>query len=106
MREEKMNGKELLVDKFIGCKIIAEMGASHQQSFQKALAIIWAAADVGADAVKVQMFIPDDMTLPRDDENFKIKKGLWAGHTLYELYEKACYGLSSENRSYCRGNGH
>jgi len=73
-----------------GCKIIAEMGASHQQSFQKALAIIWAAADVGANAVKVQMFTPDDMTLPKDDEKFKIKKGLWQGRILYELYEKAC----------------
>lgn len=66
------------------------MGAEHQQSFQKALMIIWAAAEAGADAVKVQMFTPDDMTLPKADKRFKVTKGLWQGHTLYELYEKAC----------------
>jgi len=71
-------------------KIISDMGAEHQQSFQKALAIVWSAAEAGADALKVQMFTPDDMTLPKDDERFKITKGLWQGHTLYELYEKAC----------------
>jgi pseudaminic acid synthase len=72
------------------CNIIAEMGASHQQSFQKALAIIWAAREAGADAVKVQMFTPDDMTIDKADERFMITKGQWAGQSLYELYQKAC----------------
>lgn len=71
-------------------KIIADMGAEHQQSFQKALSIVRAAAEAGADALKVQMFTPDDMTLPKDDERFTIKKGLWQGHNLYKLYQKAC----------------
>ena len=70
--------------------IIADMSASHQQSFQKALAIIWAAKEAGADAVKIQMFTPDDMTLNSDDKKFRITKGQWAGQTLYELYKKSC----------------
>ena len=71
-------------------KIVADMGAEHQQSFQKALMIIWAAPESGADAVKIQMFTPDDMTLPKDDKRFRVTKGLLQDHTLYELYEKAC----------------
>jgi sialic acid synthase SpsE len=71
-------------------KIIADMGAEHQQSFQKALAIVWAAAKAGADAVKVQMFTPEDMTLKSSDERFVIKEEQWSGQTLYELYEKTC----------------
>jgi len=72
------------------CKIIAEMGAEHQQSFQKALAIVWSAAEAGADAVKIQMFTPDDMTLNSSDDRFVIKEEQWSGQTLYELYEKTC----------------
>ena len=71
-------------------KIIAEMSASHQQSFQKALAIVWAAAEAGADALKVQMFTPDDMTVNSDSDKYKIETGQWSGMTLYELYQKAC----------------
>jgi pseudaminic acid synthase len=72
------------------CKIIAEMGAEHQRSFQKALAIVWAAAEAGADALKIQMFTPDDMTLNSRDEKFIVKEEQWSGQSLYELYEKAC----------------
>lgn len=71
-------------------KIIAEMSASHQQSFQKALAIVWASAQAGADAVKVQMFTPDDMTVNSKSEKYMIGTGQWSGMTLYELYRKAC----------------
>ncbi|MCJ7482663.1 MAG: N-acetylneuraminate synthase family protein [Thermodesulfovibrionales bacterium] len=71
-------------------KIIAEMSASHQQSFQKALAIVWAAAEAGADALKVQMFTPDDMTVNSNDKMYRIGTGQWSGMTLYELYQKAC----------------
>lgn len=71
-------------------KIIADMGAEHQQSFQKALKIVWAAAEAGADALKIQMFTPKDMTLDSLDERFVIKEEQWSGQTLYELYEKTC----------------
>lgn len=69
-----------------GTFIVAEIGASHQQVFQKAKDLICAAGEAGADAVKIQMFTADDMTLKG---RFKIKDGLWKGWDLYELYEKA-----------------
>lgn len=62
------------------------MGAEHQQSFQKAVAIIFAAKKAGADAVKVQMFKPENMTT----KDYYIKEGQWEGMNLYDLYEKAC----------------
>lgn len=76
---------------FIGERtfIIAEIGANHSQNFVKAASMIYAAAEAGADAVKIQMFTPDSLTLNRDDERFKIKTGLWSGKTLYQLYQKA-----------------
>jgi len=73
-----------------GCKIIAEMSSSHQQSFQKALMIVRAAAEAGADALKVQMFTPDDMTVNSTDKMYRVLTGQWSGMTLYELYQKAC----------------
>ena len=66
------------------------MSASHQQSFQKALAIVRAAAEAGADALKVQMFTPDDMTVNNTDKMYRVLTGQWSGMTLYELYQKAC----------------
>jgi len=70
------------------CEIIAEIGASHEQSFQKAVALIHTAKKVGADTVKFQMFQPDDMTLNLDDKRFRITRGPWNNQTLYELYDR------------------
>lgn len=70
--------------------IIAEVGANHCQVYQKAVALVFAAFRAGAQAVKVQMYTPDSMTLDSDDERFQIKEGLWAGQSLYDLYKKAC----------------
>lgn len=72
------------------CFIVAEISANHNQVYQRAVALIYAAARAGADAVKVQMYTPDSMTLNSKDNAFRIKDGLWAGQTLYELYSKAC----------------
>ncbi|KKM22423.1 hypothetical protein LCGC14_1625450 [marine sediment metagenome] len=69
------------------CEIVAEIGASHRQSFDLAVALIHSAANCGADAVKFWMFTADDMTLDRADEQFTIKAGPWKG-SLYSLYEK------------------
>ena len=66
--------------------IVAEIGASHQQVFEKAKDLICAAEESGADAVKIQMFTADDMTLKG---RYKIENGLWEGWDLYALYEKA-----------------
>jgi sialic acid synthase SpsE len=69
------------------CEIVAEIGASHRQDFDLAVALIHNAANCGADAVKFSMFTASDMTLNRDDEQFTIKAGPWKG-SLYSLYEK------------------
>ena len=68
-------------------KIIAEMGASHHQDARTAKEIIDAAKWSGANAVKVQMFTPDQMTLNTKD--YLIKEGRWKGFKLWDLYEAA-----------------
>ncbi len=70
--------------------IIAEMSANHQHDIEKAKRIIDAAKDAGADAVKIQTYTPDTMTLDCDNEYFRIGKGtIWEGRTLYDLYSEA-----------------
>lgn len=71
--------------------IIAEMSGNHNQSLERALAIVDAAADAGVDAVKIQTYTADTMTIDIDTGEFFIsdKDSLWKGETLYQLYEKA-----------------
>ena len=71
--------------------IIAEMSGNHNQSLERALAIVDAAADAGVDAVKIQTYTADTMTIDIDTGEFSIsdKDSLWKGETLYHLYEKA-----------------
>jgi pseudaminic acid synthase len=69
--------------------IIAELSANHNGKLETALKIIDEAAKAGANAVKLQTYRPDTITLDSDAEEFKIKGGLWDGRTLYELYEEA-----------------
>jgi pseudaminic acid synthase len=69
--------------------IIAEMSANHNGSIENAFKIIEAAKQSGADAVKLQTYRPDTITLNCDSEDFRIHGGLWDGRTLYELYEQA-----------------
>lgn len=69
--------------------IVAEMSANHNMDFERAKAIIDAAARSGADAIKIQTYTPDTITMNCDRECFKTQKGLWEGTTLYELYSKA-----------------
>ena len=69
--------------------VIAELSANHNGRFETALRIIDEAKCAGADAVKVQTYKPDTITLNSDGEGFRIKGGLWDGRTLYDLYEEA-----------------
>jgi N-acetylneuraminate synthase len=73
------------------CYIIAEMSANHCHSFDKAVEIIRAASDAGADAVKLQTYTPDTITIDCANEYFQIGKGtIWEGKNLYQLYGEAC----------------
>ena len=70
--------------------IIAEMSANHLQKFDNAVKIIKAAKEAGANAIKLQTYTPDTITINCNNEYFQIKQGtLWDGQTLYELYKKA-----------------
>ena len=70
--------------------IVAEMSANHNQDFGSAEEIVYAAEAAGADAVKLQTYTPDTMTIDSDRPEFIIRGGTpWDGQTLYELYSKA-----------------
>lgn len=69
--------------------IIAEMSANHNGNIDTAFKIIEEAKKAGADALKIQTYTPDTITLNSDLPDFQIKGGLWDGKTLYELYEWA-----------------
>ncbi|ERS87957.1 pseudaminic acid synthase [Halomonas sp. PBN3] len=69
--------------------IIAELSANHNGKLETAMRIIEEAARAGADAVKLQTYRPDTITLNSDLPDFQITEGLWKGRTLYELYEWA-----------------
>jgi len=69
--------------------VIAELSANHNGKLETALQIIEEAKKSGADAIKLQTYKPDTITLNCDSEDFKIHGGLWDGRTLYDLYEEA-----------------
>jgi len=69
--------------------VIAEMSANHNGNIDTAFRIIEEAKKAGADALKIQTYTPDTITLNSDLPDFQIKGGLWDGKTLYELYEWA-----------------
>jgi N-acetylneuraminate synthase len=69
--------------------IVAEMSGNHNQSFEHALNLVSAAKDAGADAIKIQTYTPDTITLDCDDPPFWIEGTAWAGKRLYDLYGEA-----------------
>ena len=70
--------------------IVAEVSANHNQDYNRAVEIIHAAAEAGADAVKLQTYTADTITIDCDDDCFQIKEGtIWDGTTLYKLYSEA-----------------
>jgi N-acetylneuraminate synthase len=80
-------GRRISVD--VSPYIIAEISANHNGKFDTAMKIIEEAKRAGADAVKLQTYTADTITLNCDAEEFQIHGGLWGGKTLYELYQEA-----------------
>lgn len=81
-------------NKKVGCIdpvfIIAELSANHNQNFDNAVKLIKEAKKAGADAVKLQTYTPDTITINCSNEYFQIKQGtIWDGKTLYDLYKEA-----------------
>lgn len=69
--------------------IIAELSANHNGDIERAFAIMEAIKEAGADAIKIQTYRPDTITIDHDGPEFTIKGGLWDGRTLHDLYEWA-----------------
>ncbi len=69
--------------------VVAEMSANHNQDFDRAIRLVEAAKQAGANAIKLQTYTPDTMTIDCDSEHFQIQGTLWDGRTLYDLYKEA-----------------
>lgn len=70
--------------------VVAELSANHLQKFDYAVELIKAAKEAAADAIKLQTYTPDTITIPCDNEYFQIKQGtVWDGKTFHELYKEA-----------------
>lgn len=88
---EKFNIADRPIGPGVAPFVIAEMSGNHNQSLDRALAIVDAAAKTGAHALKIQTYTPDTMTLDLDEREFHIAdpNSLWAGTSLYKLYGQA-----------------
>jgi pseudaminic acid synthase len=89
-----MGSRFCIGDRMIGSGapsyIVAELSANHNQSFDQAIRILHAASDAGADAVKLQTYTADTITLRSDKDCFRIAGGtLWDGRILHDLYQEA-----------------
>jgi N-acetylneuraminate synthase len=70
-------------------RIVAELGASHNGGYARALRLIDAAKEAGADAVKLQTYRAESLTLDHDGPGFTIESGIWKGRRLHDLYREA-----------------
>ncbi|PTC02976.1 pseudaminic acid synthase [Vibrio mediterranei] len=89
-----MSSKQIVIDHTPigkGCNpyIIAEMSGNHNGDINRALELLKAAKEAGANAVKLQTYTADTITIDHDSEEFMIRGGLWDGNKLYDLYDKA-----------------
>ena len=81
-------------NKYVGqghpCFCVAELSGNHNGDFERAKEIVYAAHEAGADAIKLQTYTADSLSIDCDNEHFLLKGGLWDGMNLHKLYTKAC----------------
>lgn len=88
MRDLKIKGRR--IGKGHPVYIVAEMSANHNGDYRQAVSLLHAAKEAGADAIKLQVYTPDTMTIPCSKEFFRIGPGTpWSGRLLYDLYREA-----------------
>lgn len=84
----EINGRQIGIGKPV--YLVAEISANHNQDFDEGVKIIKAAKEAGADAIKLQTYTADRLTIDCDNQYFRIGKGtIWEGKTLYDLYKEA-----------------
>ncbi|MBO5210041.1 MAG: pseudaminic acid synthase [Lachnospiraceae bacterium] len=88
MKKEFRIGNKLVGENH-PCFCVAEMSGNHLKDFNRAVEIIHAAKEAGADAIKLQTYTADSLSIDCDNEYFQIHGGLWDGMTEYKLYQEA-----------------
>lgn len=78
-----------LIDKYSSTYIIAELSANHNHVFERAVKLIELAKQSGADAIKLQTYTPDTITIDSQKDPFQIQDTIWSGRNLYDLYNEA-----------------